>query len=246
MLGILRGSLVTVVASICGDFSPDAKTKLRRTINRAGRSFSQLSDWAFLHTTVTFSITDGITEYGGSGYLPLGFQRFLATKLKDSNGDYVPIEEKSLSWYESIQDPTFEGQPFAVVLRGIDSSGYQKAVFYYTPDQTYTFECDCSIVFTDVDETSTGDATRVIITQDCYDAFSYWIAKAYAVEQGDDEVIARCNIELWGNPAARIPGVLQMLLSKQRGAGKWRKIQPDSSYKSSNILGTSDYGRKIT
>lgn len=245
MLGILRGSLVTQICSIAGDFSTDAKTKIRRKINEQGPPFCQLRDWPFLHTTVTFNITDGTYEYAGSGYLPQGFQRFLALKLKDSNNDYVPIDEKPLSWYDDIQDPAFEGQPYAVVLRGLDSSGYPKAFFYYCPDATYTFEADCTLNFTDVDESSSGDTTRVIITADCYAAFSHFVAMAYAVEQGDDGLIARCERILYGDRIQRIPGLLGVLFSKQRGSGKKRQATPDSSYKQGKYITSSDYGRHI-
>ena len=245
MLGILRGSLVTACCGVAGDFSDDAKTKMRRTINEEGRSFCQYRSWAFLHSTVTFNITDGTYEYSGSGYLPQSFQRFLAIKLKDSNDDYVPIDEKPLGWYDDIQDPTFEGQPFAVVLRGIDSSGYPKAFFYYCPDATYTFEADCDLIWTDVDESSSGDTTRVVVTQDAYDAFKWWVTRGYAALQGDDALIARCDKMLFGDRMQRIPGAIELLLSKQRGVGMKRRAAPDGSYKLSKYAGSADYGRKM-
>jgi len=242
MLGILRGLLVTACNHIVGDFGSDAKAKLRRIINEEGRSFSQLRDWAFLHTVATFTLTDGTNEYSGSGYLPQGLQRMLAIKLKDSNDNYAPIDEKSLGWYANVEDPDFEGTPFAVVLRGLDSNGYPIARFYYTPDATYTFEADCTVDFTDVDESSSGDATRILITQDCLPAFKYWVAKAYAIGQGDPDVISNCDRQLYGNPAQRIPGLLDILFSKQRGATKRRSIKPSGAYKGENKWTVSDYG----
>ena len=242
MLGILRGSLVTSCCGIIGDFSADAKVKLRRIINEEGRSFSQLRDWAFLHTVATFNLADGTNEYSGSGYLPQGMQRMLAIKLKDSNNNYAPIDEKSLDWYSKIEDPTYEGTPYAIVLRGLDSSGYPIARFYFTPDATYTFEVDCTVDWTDVDETSTGDATRLIVTQDCLPAFKYWVSKAYAVGQGDGEVADRCDKQLYGNPMLRIPGLLDALFSKQRGVQKHRGVKPSSAYKDENRLTARDYG----
>lgn len=245
MLGILRGSLVTACCGVVQDISANAKVKMRRAINEGGRSFSQLRDWAFLHTTVTFNIVDGDYDYAGSGYLPLGFQRFVAQKITDSNGDSHPIDEKSLAWYSTIEDVAYEGEPFAVVLKGLDSNGYQQANFYYCPDDTYTFEADCDLVWTDVSAAAAGDTSRVVVTDDCFDAFKYWCAMTYAVAQGDDEVIARCQRMLYGDRMQRIPGVLDILLSKQRGALKKRGARPDGSYKNPNLITSSDYGRRM-
>lgn len=244
MLGIVRGTLCTACQSIVGDFSTDARTKLRRVINEDGPGFCQLSDWAFLHSVITFSITDGTTSYAGSGYLPQTFSRFQATKIKDSNNNYSPIEEKSVSWYAEIEDPAYEGTPHAVVLRGIDSNGYPKAYFYYTPDTTYTFEADIDLKWTDIAETSAGDASRCVVTEDCLTAFKYWVARGYGIAQGDDSLIARCERILFGDRAARMPGLIELLKSKQRGAHKLRGIRPSSAYKSENYLTSSDYGRR--
>lgn len=244
MLGIIRGTLVTACQSLVGDFSDDAKTKLRRVINEEAPGFCQIYDWAFLHSVVTFTLSDGTTEYTGSGYLPQSFQRFGAIKLKDSNNDYTPIKEKSISWYADIEDPAYEGTPDAVILRGLDSNGYPRTFFYYTPDRTYTFEADIDLKWTDVAETSAGDSTRCVITEDCLTAFKYWITRAYAITQGDDALVARCLEMLFGNKAMRIPGLLDNLTSKQRGANKQRSIRPDGSYKNENWSTSSDYGRK--
>jgi len=246
MLGILRGSLVTACGDIVGDSSPDAKTKLRRTINEEGPGFCQFRDWAFLHTTVTFTLSRGVEEYSGDGKLPLGLQRLLACKVKDSNDGYSPIEEKALSWYEAVEDPEFQGTPYALILRGLDSNGYPRGRFYYSPDNTYTFEGDCALNWTDVSEESSGDATRIVITLDCYSAFKYWVSKAYAVVQGDAGLVALCDKQLWGDPTRRIPGLMDLLGSKQRGARKKRGFKPSGAYKAENRYRDSDYGLQIS
>ena len=245
MQGIVRGTLVTAIAGIIGDFSDDSKVKIRRMINTVGPEFCQLTDWAFLHTTVTFTLTDGNYSYVGSGYLSQTFQRFLATKLKDSTDTFYPISEKSLTWYNELDDPADEGRPFAVVLRGLDSSGYPRANFYYCPDGTYTFETDCELKWTDLAEASGSDTSRIVITEDCMTAFSFFVAGSLAVPQGDDALIDRCNAKLWGNPLLRIPGALDVLIRRQRGANKKRRIKPSDAYIDTGERTATDYGREL-
>ena len=86
MLGIVRGTLVTAIATLIGDISDDSKVKVRRMINTVGPEFCQLTDWGFLHTVSTFTLTDGTATYSGSGYLPQNLQRILACKASDSTG----------------------------------------------------------------------------------------------------------------------------------------------------------------
>lgn len=245
MLGILRGSLVTACCGVVGDFSADAKVKLRRIINEDAPAFCQQKDWAFLHTVASFTMTIGTYSYSGSDVVPLGFQRFITAKVLDSDGDYTPVDEKSLAWYKSLEDPTFGGTPFAVVNRGIDSDGYPVLYFYYNPDEPFVFEGDCTLNWTDVSEAASADTTRIVITADCFSAFKYWVARGYAILQGDDALVNRCDLMLYGNPAQRRHGLLEILLSKQRGAGKVRSVRPDGSYKGGNYVTSSDYGRHV-
>lgn len=244
MLGILRGSLVTAISGIIGDASDDSKTKVRRMINTCGPAFCQMTDWGFLHTTVTFTLTDGTKEYSGSGKIPYTFQRFLATKIMDTNGQFSPVDEKSLTWFNQIEDPSQEGTPYAVILRGLDSSGYPKTVFYPTPDRAYTFEADCKLQWTDVLEASGSDTSRIVITEDAFTAFSYYIAQALAIQQGDDALKILCDAELWGNPLIKKPGLLTMLIMNQRGANKKRGMAPRGDYTGYSTGGT-DYGRPL-
>ena len=245
MLGIVRGTLVTAVAGIIGDFSDDSKVKIRRMLNTIGPEFCQLTDWGFLHTTVTFTLSQSTASYSGSGKLPLGFQRFLACKAKDSSGTYYPIDEKSLTWYNELDDPTSEGRPYAVVQNGIDADGYQKVEFYYTPDGTYTFQAECKLGWTDIAEASANDTTRMVITPDCMSALSYYVAHSLGIQQGDSQLVELCERKLYGNRIMGIPGSLDLLILNQRGANKRRRIKPDSSYIDSSEQTISDYGHEI-
>ena len=240
MLGILRGSLVTAIIGMVGDASDDSKVKIRRKINTVGPGFCQLHDWGFLHTVATFTLSEGTYEYVGLGKIPLGFQRFLACKVIDSNNGATPLTEKSLTWYNTIEDKTYQGTPQYIVLRGLDASGYQRACFYYCPDQTYTFEGDCSLAWADIPEAAGSDTTRLVITEDCFTAFANYVANAIAIDQGDTALQAQCESELYGNPLTGKPGLMKALTGKQRGARKRRQMVPDDSYIDKD-MGVSDY-----
>ena len=51
-LGIPRASLISAVSEDTGDDSADAVVKIRRLINRRGRSFCELANFPFLREDI--------------------------------------------------------------------------------------------------------------------------------------------------------------------------------------------------
>ena len=203
-LGITRASLVSAVCESTGDDSPDAIVKVRRLVNRRGRSFCQITNWPFLRTTASWSFTAGTAAYSGASYLPATYKKLLYAYFMDGTTKY-PIYEMSLDEYNNkIAEPSWQGRPSKVLIHKI-SSGYWETIFYPTPDSDYTVTLEIEQQWTDL----TADASETIITNDYYDAFSLYCEIERFRQQGDMEQYQLAKVE-WDNP---VSGILKAILS---------------------------------
>lgn len=201
---ITRASLVSAVCESTADDSPDAVVKVRRLINRRGRSFCKITNWPFLRTTVTMTLTIGTAAYSGASYLPTTFKKFLYGYYMDGTTKY-PLTEMTLAEYNNkIAEPSWTGKPNKVLIHKI-SSGYWEIIFYPTPDAAYEVTFEIEQQWTDL----TADTSETVITNDYYDAFSLYCEIERFRQQGDIEQYTLAKAE-WDNP---LSGILKQILS---------------------------------
>lgn len=195
-LGLTRLSLVCACADDTGDDSADAIVKIRRLINRRGRSFCALTNFPFLHQEINFSITSAAYQYSGSSVLPDTFKRVIGAYLIES-GDTrrYPLEEISVKKFFAEEDPGhIDGRPERFCIQ-LHTSGYWQIIFDQTPDATYTVYLTVEKQWTD----PSADTTETVITKPFYDFFVHWCDMGRFKQQGDLESYASYKDE-WDSP----------------------------------------------
>ena len=211
-LGITRASLVSAVADSTGDDSSDAAVKIRRLINEKGPEYCMLANWPFNRTTVNFRFTVGIASYSGASYFPATFKSYLYGYYLDGTTKY-PVREMSLEEYNNrIAEPSWQSKPDRVLIHKT-SSGYWEAIFYPTPDQTYSFTAEIEQQWTDL----TADSSETIITKEYFPAFSHFVKIARFIQQGDTENYQIAKDQWWNErkPQSSILGNILANLSRK-------------------------------
>jgi hypothetical protein len=84
--------------------------------------------WDFMRAETTASLAASATSIS----LASDYFKMNTVKIKDSTGDYFPLEIKDRTHFDRLIDPTTEGRPYFCSVLG--SSLY----FYYVPDKAYT------------------------------------------------------------------------------------------------------------
>lgn len=224
-LGIIRGSICTAVADNTGDDSIDARVKIRRIINRRGQSFCDITNYPFLRSDLSFSITSSAHVYSGASYLPTTFKRVVAAYLLDGS-DRTPIKEVGIGESYQWGNPNDnQGKPDEFCISRIES-GYWEIKFNRLPDATYTVYLEIELHWVDVDESSSGDSTEIVVTKDYYDYFVHYCSIDRLKQQGDAENYAFYD-DAWFNPMKPQAGLLAKMLGKLSSPLKQRAVQVD-------------------
>ena len=213
-LGILRSSLVSAICETTGDEGTDATVKVRRLINQRGTSFCNITNWPFLRSDLSFSITTSAYKYSGASYLPTTFKRVTAAFLLDGSDRY-PLTEVSIQEAYGWKNPDDNsGRPdeFCITRQ---ESGYWEIQFNRIPDGTYTVYLELELQWTDL----TADASETLITKEFYDAFVLYCNIARFQQQGDTENYQLSKDE-WYNPIRPQDSILIQCLKRiQKVAG---------------------------
>lgn len=225
-LGIVRGSIVSACADDTGDDSSDAYVKIRRLINRRGRSFCNITDWPFRYTDISFDITSSDYKYSGSSYLPANFKKVIAGHIEDENDNRYPLIEVDIQRAHEWGNPNDnQGRPDEFCITRIES-GYWQIQFNRLPDGTYTVYLEIEQQWTDIDESSDGDTTETVITQEYFDAFTHYVDIGRFKQQGDLENYKAFKDDWW-NPLKPQDSLLGKILAKLGAPLRQPKIEMD-------------------
>ena len=187
-------SIVSVVTDSTGDDTLDAQVKIRRLVNEKGPGFCLITNWPFLRSDISFSITSSANKYSGASYLPENFKRVLGAHLVDTNNSWIPVYEDAISERYKWANPNVnnQGAPDKFCITRAES-GYYQIEFNRLPDQSYTFEVDIELKWTP----ATSTTATLIVTDDYMEAFTHFISMARARQQGDLELYGFLKSEWW-------------------------------------------------
>jgi hypothetical protein len=223
-LGITRASLVSSVCEHTGDEGQDAVVKVRRLINEQGPQFCLITNWPFLRSDISFSITTAASTYSGASYLPTTFKRVVAGCLVDGTDRY-PLNEVSIKASKKWPTPSDNsGRPDEFCITRIESN-YWQISFNRIPDNTYTIEMEIELQWSDL----TADASESLITKEYYPAFSHFVSMARFIQQGDTDnyLIAERR---WFNPSAPRGTILGDILGSLSSPLRKKSVKMDKAY----------------
>lgn len=203
-LGITQASIVSAVCDTTGDDSSDAITKVRRLINEKGPGFCLITNWPFLRTDTSFSISSSNYIYSGASYIPASFKRVLGAFILDSNSKRYPLTEVSIKEaYEWANPNDNEGRPDEFCITR-NESGYYEIQFNRLPDSSYTTYFEIEQKWANL----THATAESIITSDYYEVFSQFVSQARARQQGDLELYTILKSEWYDarNPESTVLG----------------------------------------
>ena len=180
-LGCVYASIVSAVAEKTGDSSSDAATKIGRLINEVGPNFCGITNFPFLRSNISFSITNAAYTYSGASYLPTTFKRVVSAYILDGSERY-PLNEVGIQEAYRWPNPNdFQGIPEEFCITRVES-GYWEIQFNKLPSQTYTVYMDVELQWADV---TSGEET--LITKDFYGCFCHFVSLSRFMQQGDTE-----------------------------------------------------------
>jgi hypothetical protein len=242
-LGIIRGSICTACADNTGDDSIDARVKIRRIVNRRGQSFCDITNFPFLRSDLSFSITSAAHTYSGASYLPTTYKRVIAAYVLDGS-DRTLLKEVGIGeCYEWGNPNDNQGKPDEFCISRIES-GYWEIKFNRLPDATYTIYFEIELQWVDVDESSSGDSTELLITKDYYDYFTHYCCIERFKQQGDGENYQLYNDE-WFNPMKPQSSLLTKMLNKLNSPLKQKAVQVDMEMCGKVLTSdTNDYSKE--
>ena len=223
-LGITQASLVSSVCDKTGDESADAIVKVRRLINEQGNLFCMLTNWFFLRSDLSFSITSSAYTYSGASYLPTTFKKVVGAFLLDGTDRY-PLNEVSVKEaYEWPNPSDNTGRPDEFCITRMES-GYWETQFNKTPDDTYTIYMELELQWADLATTT----SETLITKEYYPAFSHFVSMARFIQQGDSEnyLIAK---DQWFNPVAPKGTILGTILAALSSPLRRKRVVMDEDY----------------
>lgn len=188
-------SIVSAVCDMTGDDTSDAQVKIRRLVNRVGPGFCMITNWPFMRSDISFSITNaGGSKYSGASYLPETFKKVLGAHLLDSNNDEHPLKEVDIKErYERWLNPTNNTSRPREFCITRPESGYWEIEFDRTPDTDYTFKADIELKWTP----ATATTANLVVTDDYLEGFSHFVAMNRAKDQGDLELYTILKSEWW-------------------------------------------------
>lgn len=236
-LGITRASLTSSICEKTGDESSDAATKVNRLINEQGPLFCSITNWPFLRSDISFSITTSAHEYSGASYLPTTFKRVVGGCVLDGTDRY-PLTEVSIKASKEWPNPDDNsGIPDEFCITRMES-GYWQIVFNRLPDDTYTVELEIELQWTDL----TSASSETVLTKEYFPAFSHFVSMARFIQQGDtaNYLIAKDN---WFNPNAPKGTILEIMLSALGSPLRKKSVKMDDKYLSPFTPMQRDYNR---
>lgn len=196
-LYINLASVVSVVCDDTGDDTQDAQVKVRRLVNKHGPGFCMITNWPFMRSDISFSITNALgSKYSGASYLPEAFRKVVGANIVDSNNKWYPLDEVDIKErYERWLNPSDNtGRPTQFCITRIES-GYYEIEFDKVPDQTYTFKSDIELKWTP----ATATTANLVVTDDYMEVFCHYISMQRARQQGDLELYGVMKDD-WYNP----------------------------------------------
>jgi len=222
-LYINLASVVSIVADSTGDDTSDAQVKIRRLVNEKGPGFCLITNWPFMRSDVSFSISSTANKYSGASYLPENFKRVVGAHLKDSNNKWYPLTEVSINeryqrWINPNNDNQGLPDEFCITR---PESGYYEIEFNRLPSETYTFEADIELKWTP----ATSTTANLVITDDYMETFTHFIATARARQQGDLELYGILKSEWW-NPSDSQGSILGRALASIKSPLKRQGMTP--------------------
>lgn len=237
-LGITRASLVSAVADKTGDESSDAATKIARLINEQGPLFCALTNWPFLRSDLSITITSSAYYYSGASYLPTTYKKVVAGCLKDSSGYRYPLTEVSIKASKEWPNPDDnQGRPDEFCVTRIES-GYWQIAFNRLPDATYTVELEIELQWSDLSEST----SETVITKEYYPAFAHFVSMARFIQQGDNEGFLLAEKQ-WFNPLAPKGTILATILAALRSPLRKKSVSMDAGYTQPLTPKANDYDR---
>ena|SRR3990167_2234341 len=221
-LYINLASVVSIVSDSTGDDTADAQVKIRRLVNEKGPGFCLITNWPFMRSDISFSITPSANKYSGASYLPETFKRVVGAHLVDTNDSWLPLTEISIAERYNWLNPSVDNQgapnEFCITR---PESGYFQIEFNRLPDQNYTFEADIELKWTP----ATSTTANLPITDDYMETFCHFISMARARQQGDLELYGILKSEWW-NPNDSQGSILGRALASIKGALKRQGMKP--------------------
>ncbi len=215
-------SVVSIVSDNTGDDTADAQVKIRRLVNEKGPGFCLITNWPFMRSDISFSITSSANKYSGASYLPENFKRIVGAHLQDSNSAWYPLTEVSIAERYRWLNPNVnnQGRPdeFCVTR---PESGYYEIEFNRLPDATYTFQADVELKWTP----ATSTTANLLITDDYMETFCHFISMARARQQADLELYSILKAEWW-NPNDSQGSILGRALASIKGPLKRQQMSP--------------------
>jgi len=229
-LGITRASLVSAVAEDTGNDSVDSVVKIKRLINRIGKDFCMITNWPFLYTDISFSITNsGGYKYSGAAYLPTTYKRVIKANIVYNNNVYDLKEVGIQQAYEWDYPAENEGIPEEFCITRIES-GYWEIQFDKTPDQTYTVYADIEQQWSEL----SADDSETLVTKPYEASFVHFLDMARFRQQGDLENYSAYKAE-WYDAFSPMNSVLGRILASLQKPSANKGVSVDPEYLSSFV-----------
>jgi len=237
-LGITRASLCSSICERTGDESLDAAVKVNRLINEQGPLFCQLTNFPFLRSDISFSITSSAYKYSGASYLPTTFKKVTAAFLLDGSDRYPLTEVSIKESYEWKNPDENSGRPDEFCITRIES-GYWEIQFNRIPDTTYTVYLEIELQWADL----TASTSETVITKEYYPSFTHFVSMARFIQQGDTGNYLIAKDQWWnaGHPKATILGTILSALSSPL---RKKSVFMDSNYMKPLSPPQSDYSER--
>lgn len=224
-LGITQASLVSSVCDKTGDDSIDAAVKVARLINEQGPQFCALTNWPFLRSDLSITITSSAYYYSGASYLPTTFKKIVAGCLKDASGRRYPLTEVSIKASKEWPNPDDnQGRPDEFCITRIES-GYWQIAFNRLPDASYTVELEIELQWADL----TSSTSETVVTKEYYPALSHFVSMQRFIQQGDNEGFLLSD-KAWFNPLIPQGTILGTILAALRSPLRKKSVKMSASY----------------
>jgi len=234
-LGITRASLTSSICERTGDESLDAAVKVNRLINEQGPLFCQLTNWPFLRSDISFSITSSTYTYSGASYLPTTFKKVTAAFLLDGSDRY-PLTEVSIGEaYQWGNPDDSSGRPNEFCITRIES-GYWEIQFNRTPDATYTVYLEIELQWADL----TASTSETVITKEYFPAFTHFVSMARFIQQGDTAGYLLAEKQWW-NPLMPKGTILGTILANLSSPLRRKSVKMDAGYTKPLSPNSGDY-----
>jgi hypothetical protein len=239
-LGISQASLVSAVSDKTGDDGVDAVIKIKRLINEVGPDFCLITNWKFLRDEINFNISNaGGYVYSGSDILPATYRQVMAARIQDSNSEWFPLYEKSISeanlvWTNPQRWGTGRPDEFVVTR---PESGYWEVMFNRLPGQTYAVYMEIEKQWVDVTASQ-----ETVITKEYFPAFAHFVSMQRFFQQGDMESYLIAKKEWW-DPQSPKNSMLGRIFSSLSGGMQKKQVTVDERLFYPGGRNKSDYNR---